>query len=424
MTSKLFRGVKRLSDIVVTRAKGCEVFSQEGARYLDFTSGIGVTSTGHCHPRVVEAVQAQAANLVHGQMGIVCHEPMMDLIERLEPIVPWADSFFFSNSGAEAVEGAVRLARHATGKANIIAFQGGYHGRTQGTLALTSSGVGYRGNALGPTPAGTHFAPYPYKSAMHGFSSDASEEDLVKQSMWQLELLLKQQTQATETAAVLLEPVLGEGGYVPPPPSFLPALRDFCDSHRLLLICDEVQSGFGRTGKMFAIEHYGVTPDILIAAKGIASGYPLSAVITTSELSDRQMPGCMGGTYGGSAVSCAAALATLDVFEEERLLENVQQRGAQLMDGLRSIATRIHADKGVEMQVRGLGLMVACEFNSAQVPKGLAGAISAGCLERGMLLLPTGIFETLRFVPGLVVTEAEVEEALQIFEGALEQQLR
>ena len=383
------------------------------------TTSIGVTSTGHCHQVVVEAVQAQAANLVHGQMGIVCHEPMMDLIERLEPLVPWADSFFFTNSGAEAVESAVRLARHATGRPNIIAFQGGYHGRTVGTLALTSSGTAYRGHALGPSPPGTHFAPYPYKSTMHGFSATVSPEDLTQQSIHQLELLLKQQTQPTETAAVLLEPVLGEGGYVVPPASFLPALRDFCDSHDLLLIADEVQSGFGRTGCMFAIDHWDVTPDILVVAKGIASGYPLSAVVSTSDLTDRQAPGCMGGTYGGNAVSCAAALATLDVFEREGLLDNVQQRGAQLTTGLHAMAERLYATAGVEMEIRGLGLMVACEFNPAQVPKGVAGAVSTGCLERGMLLLPTGIFETLRFVPGLVVTEAEIEEALHTFEEAV-----
>jgi 4-aminobutyrate aminotransferase len=245
----LFRGIKRLSDIVVDYGKGSRIYSTEGKSFLDFTAGIGVVSTGHCHPTVVEAVQKQASIGVHMQQSCYMNKGTLELIEKLSGgVVPAGlDSYFFANSGAEAVEGAVRLARQATGKDNIIVFSGGYHGRTLLTLALTSSGAGYRGGRLGPAPGGHFFVPYPYEHIGPHRSADVV--------LSELEALLKTHTSPTETAAVLIEPVLGEGGYCPPPPGFMSRLAALCKRHNILLIADEVQSGFGRTGTMFAVEH-------------------------------------------------------------------------------------------------------------------------------------------------------------------------
>lgn len=383
----------------MARAKGTEVFTVDGARFLDFSSGIGVVSTGHCHPKVVAAAQAQAARGVHFQMGVGYSEKTLELIERMQPHMPAGlDSFFFTNSGAEAVEGALRLARHAQDKDCVIAFQGGYHGRTAATLAVTTSSVPYRGRRSGPLPSGSYFAPFPYPY------QGVSEE----YSLRQLDLLLKQQVQPSEVAAVIIEPVLGEGGYLPPSASFMQHLRAYCDRHNFLLIADEVQSGYGRTGRMFAIEHYGVAPDILVTAKGIASGYPLSVVATRSEISAKQAKGCMGGTYGGNAVACAAAIATLDVFEQEALLENVAARSEQAFASLRAV----QKECGVIGEVRGLGLMIGIEFDTAY--KGFAAKVVGKCLERGLIALTTGVFETIRLIPPLTVSEAEMREAMEI----------
>jgi 4-aminobutyrate aminotransferase len=403
---KIFHGVKRLSDVIVRSGKGSRVTTVEGKSYLDFVAGIGVLSTGHAHPTVVKAVCEQAGLISHAQQSCFYSETVNTLIRRMQAIVPSThDAFFFANSGAEGVENAVRLARQVTGRDGIICFTGGYHGRTTGTLALTSSGAAYRGNRLGASPAGTWFAPYPYE-----FLGSHRSVDHIFDEM---ELMLKTQTNPHDTAAVLIEPVMGEGGYVPAPVEFMQRLRAFCDKHEFLLIADEVQCGYGRTGKMFAVEHSEVQPDILVAAKGIASGYPLAAVTCNKSLSDRQLPGSMGGTYGGNAVACAAAIATLDVFEQENLLANVAARGSQLQQGLNDIATRYDCIK----DVRGWGLMVACEFDHTM--EGFAGQVSSELLNRGMMLSPTGPRQTMRFAPPLVVTEQEIDEALDHFEQAL-----
>ena len=259
----------RYTKIVAERGEGCYLFDQDGTRYLDFTSGIGVTNTGHCHPRVVEAVQKQAGLLLHGQVNIVLHPRILELIEELTSIVaPELDGFFFSNSGAEAVEGAVKLARTATARPNVIVFQGSFHGRTVGTMSLTTSKTIYRAGYQ-PLMPGVFVAPFPY-AYRYGWPS----EQTVEWCLEELRYLLQTQTAPEETAALLLEPVLGEGGYVVPPSGFLEGLRRICDEHGILLIMDEVQSGFGRTGRWFAHEHFGVTPDIMIVAKGLASGLP------------------------------------------------------------------------------------------------------------------------------------------------------
>jgi 4-aminobutyrate aminotransferase len=332
--------------IIVDHASGCYIYDQDGQAYLDFTSGIGVTNTGHCHPRVVEAIQQQAGLLLHGQANIVTHRPMLELVDELRTIVdPAIDGFFFSNSGAEAVEGAVKLARHATGRPNVIVFQGSFHGRTVGTMALTTSKTIYRAGYQ-PLMPGVVVSPFPY-----AFRYGWSEAETVRWCLDELDYLLISQTAPFETAAMLIEPVLGEGGYVPLPEGFLQGLRERCDQHGILLIADEIQSGFGRTGRWFAQHHYGVTPDIMTVAKGLASGMPLSGVFSRLELMEKWIPGSHGGTYGGNAVAAAAAVATIRAMRAEDMPGNAAQRGAQLVDGLR----KLQAQYPSIGDVRGIG---------------------------------------------------------------------
>ena len=404
-----------VTDLVVDRGEGAYVWDTDGNRYLDFTSGIGVTNTGHCHPRVVQAIQDQAARFIHAQVNIYYHEPLFRLAETLRRAVPpRLDSFFFSNSGAEAVEASVKLARHATGRPNVIVFQGSFHGRTAQTMAMTTSKTVYRVNYQ-PLPAGVFVAPYPYWYR-YGWEPEQT-------SQWALEevrFLLHTQTAPEETAAMIVEPVLGEGGYVVPPPSFLPGLRQICDEHGILLIFDEVQSGFGRTGKFFAFEHFGVEPDIVVMAKGLGSGFPISGIAAPRELTEKWATGTHGGTYGGNPIGCAAAEATVRVLLEEGLVQNAAERGAQLMDGLHEIQSR-HPAIG---DVRGLGLMVGAEFTDPETRRpatDVAKRVIQHCLEEGHLILmgcgPYG--NTVRWIPPLVVTEAQIDEGLTIFERAV-----
>jgi len=397
----------------VDRAEGAYIYASDGRRYLDFTSGIGVTNTGHCHPEVVAAAQQQVGNLIHGQVNIVYHRPLIDLANELLTVVPVGlQSFFFGNSGAEAVEAALKLARQATGKPNIIVFQGSFHGRTVGTMSLTTSNTIYR---LGyqPLMAGVFVAPYPY-AYRFGWTPEQSAEFCLRE----LRHLLVTQTAPSETCAVLVEPVLGEGGYVPPPSGFLQGVQQICSEHDLLFIVDEVQSGFGRTGRWFGYQHYGVEPDVMIMAKGLASGFPLSGIATRPDLMEKWIPGSHGGTYGGNAVSCAAAAATIRVIREEKLVENSARMGEYLLAGLRLIQQRY---EGIG-DVRGLGLMVAAEFTTVQgkPDTDTAKAVRVKCLERGLMLLTCGPYgNVVRWIPPLIVTQEQIDEALEIFEGAL-----
>ena len=411
--NRFFTGIKRLSDVVLVRGEGSRVWTSEGVALLDCTSGIAVTSTGHCHPTVVDAVRKQAGTIVHAQQSVAYSGPQLELVERLRPHVPAAlTQFFFANSGAEAVESAVRLARQATGRDNVVCMLGGYHGRTAGTLALTTSGAGYRGKRAGPLPAGSLFVPF---AGLNGRGE--AEGATCDEALRALDMAFKQQVAPSDVAAILLEPVQGEGGYLPVDPAFMQGLRARCDENGVVLIADEIQTGFGRTGTMFAVEQTGVDPDILVMAKGIASGYPLSAIAASAALAEKQAPGSMGGTYGGNAVSCAAAIATLDVFEGEGILANVEARNAQLVSRLRAAQER-HPDACRD--VRGLGLMIGVDYAGGAVRAGFAGRLSQACLQRGMLLLTAGVNETVRFAPPLVITEAEVDEAMDIYDDALD----
>ena len=400
--------------IVSERAEGCYVYDQDGSAYLDFTSGIGVTNTGHCHPKVVAAIREQAGLFLHAQINLVVHKPILELVQELRTILhPSIDGFFFSNSGAEALEGAVKLARAATGRPNVIVFQGSFHGRTSSTMAMTTSKTIYRAGYQ-PLPAGFFVAPFPY-----AFRYGWDEETTSRWCLNELEFLLASQTAPSETAAILIEPVLGEGGYVVPPTSFLKGLREICDKHGILLIFDEVQSGFGRTGKWFALEHFGVVPDIITAAKGLASGMPLSGVFSRLDLMKKWEVGSHGGTYGGNAVACASAVATIRVMKEEKMLENATLRGEQLVTGLRKLQEE-YPQIG---DVRGVGLMIGTEFIVGGRPekaKPLVKEIVHAAEERDLLLLSCGTYDnTVRWIPPLNVTSQQINDGLQAFEEAL-----
>lgn len=412
-----------LLETIIVRGEGAYIWDQTGRRYLDFTSGIGVTNTGHCHPRVVAAIREQAGRMLHLQANVAHHEPMLRLIAALRAVVPpELNAFFFTNSGAEAVEAAVKLARHATGRPNIIAFQRGFHGRTVGTMSLTSSKTIYRVRYQ-PLMPGVFFTPYAYCYRCPKAEANPERYGFAGCCGWALEqvrFLLKSQTAPEETAAILVEPVLGEGGYVVPPASFLQGLREICDEHDILLILDEVQSGIGRTGRFFALEHFGVVPDVLVMAKGLASGLPLSGIAARREFMDRWQPGSHGGTYGGNVVACAAAEATVRVLQEEGLVENAAHLGEKLLARLQTLQDR-YPGLG---DVRGLGLMVGVELvvPGGRTPdKNRTKAIQRACLEAGLLLLTCGTDENvIRWIPPLIISEQELEEALNIFEGALD----
>jgi 4-aminobutyrate aminotransferase len=403
----------RIFPIQAERAEGCYIYAVDGRKYLDFTCGIGVTNTGHCHPKVVEAIREQAGLFLHAQANIVVHKPMLQLIEELRKVVPESiDGFFFSNSGAEAVEGAIKLARAVTGKPNIIVFSGSFHGRTAGTMALTTSKTIYR-SGFQPLPAGIFVAPYPYTYKLAMSEIQTSEFCLNA-----LEELLLSQTSPAETAAILIEPELGEGGYVVPPVSFIKGLRTLCDRTGILLIFDEVQSGFGRTGKWFAQEHFGVVPDIMIVAKGIASGLPLSGVFSRLDLMKKWQTGSHGGTYGGNAVACAAGVATIRAMRDEDMPGNAARRGVQLTTGLR----KLQEEFAIIGDVRGLGLMIGTEFTIKGKPadKSITKAVIHACEERGLLLLSCGTYDNvIRWIPPLVVNDLQINEALKVFGEAL-----
>lgn len=401
--------------IVSEKAEGCWVHDISGEKYLDFTCGIGVTNTGHCHPAVVKAIQEQAAKFIHAQMNLVKHKPIIELVDELQTIVPeQIDSFFFTNSGAEAIEGAIKLARHATRRTNIIVFQGSFHGRTVGTMSLTTSKTIYR-VGYQPLMAGVFVAPYPY-AYRYGWD----EETTSRWCLEELEFLLLSQTAPEETAAIVIEPVLGEGGYVVPPKSFMQGLRKICDQHGILLICDEVQAGFGRTGKWFSFQHFDIVPDIMTVAKGLASGMPLAGVFSRKELMEKWVPGSHGGTYGGNAVAAAAAVATIRVMKSEQMLENTVERGAQLKRGLQ----HLQEEFPVIGDVRGLGLMIGSEFRTPErkPDKKTAKDVVHACLDKKLMLLTCGTWDnTVRWIPPLIVSKDEIDLALSIFHDSLKQ---
>jgi 4-aminobutyrate aminotransferase len=405
--------LQQATPVLAARGEGVYLYDEEDRRYLDFTAGIGVTSTGHCHPRIVEAAQRQVATLIHGQYTTVMHRPLLTLADRLSEVLPAAlDRVFFSNSGSEAVEAALRLSRQATGRPNVVVFQGSFHGRTIGAATMTTSGTRFRAG-FAPLMGGVVVSPFP-DAYRYGWDQQTATDFALRE----LDYALATQTAPGETAAFVVEPVLGEGGYVPATPEFLAGLRARADQHGILLVMDEVQTGWGRTGKFWGHDHFGVTPDILVTAKGLASGFPLSAIAAPTELMAKAWPGSQGGTYGGNAVACAAALATLDVIRDEKLVDNAAATGAELAEGLRKVA----AEYPVIGDVRGLGLMQGSEFTdpAGQPDTATAQRAQQEAARRGLLLLTCGAFgNVVRMIPPLVVRSAQVQAALSIWTEAV-----
>ncbi|MGB3827497.1 MAG: aminotransferase class III-fold pyridoxal phosphate-dependent enzyme [Ornithinimicrobium sp.] len=400
--------------VIAGHGKGALLFDEQDRRYLDFTAGIGVTSTGHCHPHVVQAAQEQVGRMIHAQYTTVLHRPLLDLVDRLGEVLPTGlDRLFFANSGSEAVEAALRLVRQGTGRPNVIVFHGGFHGRTVAAASMTTSGTKFRAG-FSPLMAGVQISPFP-DPHHYGWSQERATEFALDQ----LDYLLATISAPADTAAFLIEPILGEGGYVPASTEFFAGLRERADRHGILLILDEVQAGYGRTGKFWGHDHFHGRPDVLITAKGLASGFPLSAIAASDELMSAAWPGSQGGTYGANAVACAAALATLDVIQDEALVDNAAVRGQQLRAGLEHSTRHPGADN-----VRGLGLMQGVEFRDSRgKPDGAsAKAAQQAAHEHGLLLLTCGAFgQVVRFIPALVVDEALVNEALAIWDTVLTQ---
>ncbi len=401
--------LKQATGVVAARGEGVHLYDEDDRRYLDFTAGIGVTSTGHCHPKVVEAAQRQVATLIHAQYTTVLHRPLLTLVERMGEVLPAKlDRMFFANSGSEAVEAALRLARMSTGRPNVIVFHGGFHGRTVAASSMTTSGTKFR-SGFSPTMSGVVISPFP-NPTHYGWTQDESTDFALKE----LDHILQTVSSPNDTAAFFVEPVLGEGGYVPANTRFLAGLRERADHHGIRLVIDEVQTGFGRTGEFWGADHFDVTGDILVTAKGIASGFPLSAIAAPEEIMNQAWPGSQGGTYGANAVACAAALATLDVIQEEKLVENAAQRGTELRAALQAVADQHPAIT----DVRGLGLMLGSEFRDADGnPDGAtAAAAQQEAARRGLLLLTCGGWgQVVRFIPALVVESEHIAEASTIW---------
>ncbi|KAF5372509.1 hypothetical protein D9758_005194 [Tetrapyrgos nigripes] len=433
------KGLGRITPGVMTKGQGSYVEFQDGRKMLDFTCGIGVTNLGHSHPKVSKAAAEQCMNIVHAQCSIAFHEPYLRLIEKLLPVMPHPslDSFFFWNSGSEAVEAALKMARIITGRQNIISMQGAYHGRTMGAMGVTKSKTIYS-EGVAPLMPGVFSIPFPFWH-QQAAPPETPTSVLTTQSLYQLHLLLSQQTSPSDTAAIIVEPVIGEGGYVPAPKEFLQGLREVCDKHGILLIMDEVQSGFGRTGTWFAIEESGVRPDILVMAKGLANGFPLSGVVSRKELTDKLKPGSMGGTYAGNAVACAAAVAVADAIKEEKILDNVNERSNELFSSLLSLQSDSALAPYI-LDIRGRGLMVAVEFASSEnpgaiydptavaittkIPKGIASRVAKKCIEKGMLLLTTSVYEVVRFIPPLNISKEDMAKGCKVFEESVREVLK
>ncbi len=401
---------------VMDHGKGCEVWDVDGNRFLDFMAGIAVLSTGHAHPKVVKAIQEQAEKFIHISSDFY-HEKWIQLAEKLDEIAPFQESAvsFMTNSGTEAVEAAIKLARYHTGRSNFIGFTGAFHGRTMGAITFTASKSLYH-KGFYPLMNGVVHAPYPnpYRPVLERKHGEDYGETVVR---YIEEQILGHILPPDEVAGILVEPIQGEGGYIVPPPGFFPALRKLCDKYGILLIADEVQSGMGRTGKWWAIEHFNTEPDIFTSAKGIASGMPLGACVARKSVMTWER-GAHGNTYGGNPLACAAALATIELLEQE-YLQNAAEAGEYMLDALQEIQAR-HPSIG---DVRGIGLMIGVEFvldrKTKEPTKNLTERIVQLAFERGLLLLSCGK-SVIRIAPPLCITRPEIDEGLKIFEEAID----
>ena len=400
------RGVGHSHQIFIARGENAEIWDVEGRRFVDFVGGIAVLNTGHRHPAVIQAVKDQLDKYTHTCFQVLPYEPYVELAERLNAKAPgnFAKKTLFLTTGSEAVENAIKIARASTGRSGVICFSGGYHGRTLLTLAMTGKIVPYKAG-FGPFPAEVFHATFP--NALHGVTVD--------DSFASVEAIFKNDIEASRVAAIIVEPVQGEGGFTVAPPEFLQRLRMLCDTHGILMICDEVQTGAGRTGTWFAVEQSGVAPDLITMAKSMAGGFPISAVVGRADVMDAAAPGGLGGTYAGSPIACAAALAVLDVFEKENLLQRSRDVGERLTAALKAMAAK-HACIG---DVRGMGAMVAVELfkngDLKQPDAELAKRITAEATTRGLILLTCGTYgNVIRILVPLTASDALLDEGLTI----------
>ncbi|GAB3773500.1 4-aminobutyrate--2-oxoglutarate transaminase [Ramlibacter monticola] len=405
------RGVGHSHQIFIARGENAEIWDVEGRRFIDFAGGIAVLNTGHRHPAVIEAVKNQLDRYTHTCFQVLAYEPYVELAERLNAKAPgnFAKKTLFLTTGAEAVENAIKIARSHTGRPGVIAFGGGYHGRTLMTLGLTGKVVPYK-VGFGPFPAEVFHARFPSK--LHGVGVD--------EAIASIEHIFKNDIEASRVAAIIIEPVQGEGGFNVAPPELMQRLRALCDQHGILLIADEVQTGAGRTGTWFAVEHSGVAPDLITMAKSMAGGFPISAVVGRAEVMDAPAPGGLGGTYAGSPLACAAALAVLDAFEKENLLERSRIVGEHLAKGL----TRIAAKHRCVAEVRGLGAMVAMELckngDPTRPDADLTKALTVEAAKRGLVLLSCGTYgNVIRILVPLTASDALLDEGLAIIAASM-----
>lgn len=405
-------GVASATTVFAEKALNAEIWDADGKRYLDFAMGIAVCNTGHCHPKVIAAAKVQIENFTHTAFQVFPYEPYLALCEKLNAIAPIknAKSVLFT-TGAEAVENAVKIARVHTGRQGVIAFRGAFHGRTALTSTLTGKIVPYRADS-GVGIANVFHAPFPI--AHHGISVD--------DAMAGLATIFKTEIEAQNVAAIILEPVQGEGGFYQAPNDFMQKLRTLCDDHGIMLICDEIQTGFGRTGKLFAAEHSGIEPDLMTVAKAMGGGFPVSGVIGKATVIDSTKPGGLGGTYGGNPVACAAALATIAAIEDEGLVQRSVVLGNRLVERLNEIKAR--DDVPAIGNVRGVGSMVAFELvkerGTHEPNPALISKLTAKAAEKGLIMLSCGYFaNTIRILVPLTIPEADLEEGLNILEAAL-----
>ncbi len=406
------RGVGNAFQIYAQRAENAEIWDVEGKRYIDFAGGIAVLNTGHRHPVVMERVEAQLDRFSHTCFQVFPYDAYVELAEKLNSLMPGPGpkKTIFLTTGAEAIENALKIARVATGRSAFIAFSGGFHGRTMMALAMTGKVAPYKAG-FGAMPGEVYHIPFP--NAFHGVTEEMS--------LAALEMLFKADVDPARVAAIAIEPVQGEGGFYIAPPSFLKKLRAICDQHGILLIADEVQTGFARTGKMFAIEHSGVAPDLITMAKSLAGGFPLSAVTGRAEIMDAVPPGGLGGTYGGNPLACAAALGVLEAIEAEKLIDRANTIGAHMIDRL----TRMQRKNSISLigEVRGLGAMVAIELTKGEhIPApDQTKAVIADAIASGLILLSCGVYgNVIRFLSPLTITDALLDEGLDILERSLE----
>lgn len=411
-TSATPRGVSVATQVFIDKAENAEIWDVEGNRFIDFAGGIAVLNTGHRHPKVIKAVKDQLDRFTHACFQVTAYEPYVELAERLNRLAPFSGEAktIFLTTGAEAVENSIKIARAATGRTAVISFTGAFHGRTLLTMAMTGKVLPYK-KSFAPLPAEVYHLPFPIPH--YGVT--------VEDSLKALQFLFKADVEPERTAAIIVEPVQGEGGFHAVPPELMRALRTICDEHGIVLIVDEVQAGFGRTGKMFGVEHTGVEPDLITVAKSLAGGFPLSGVIGRKEIMDAAAPGGLGGTYAGSPIACAAALAVLDVIEEEKLLERANTLGARVTARLESFARR--NDIEPIGHIRGLGSMIAFDLvkeRGSDEARSEANLLTAKALKGGLVLLSCGIYgETIRLLYPLTISEAHLDEGLDILESAL-----